>query len=374
MDSNITLKDIKKSNYSAIFQLIYQNGKASKQDIASKLQLSLPTITQNLVRLEKEQLIKKSGQFQSSVGRRATAYAINENARVSLGIAIQKNIVNLLAINLLGDVICKKEIPLAFSTKDKYFQSLSIEVEAFVKEAHIMPEQVLGIGLAVQALTSSDGKTITYGKILDCTGLKIEAISQYLRYPCKFMHDAKCAATTELWMREEIGDAVYLSIGTHLGGAIIINNQIEMGEEGHSGTMEHMTLHSNGPACYCGKNGCMETYCSVSALLNENETIEAFFNGLHEGKNENEQRWNLFLDHLAYSINNIKLVINRKFILGGHLSSYLTDADLDILHKKVADRSAFPSKHPFIQISRSPKQGVPKGAALPFIRDFIQSV
>ncbi|HZH62445.1 MAG TPA: ROK family protein [Metabacillus sp.] len=53
-------------------------------------------------------------------------------------------------------------------------------------------------------------------------------------------------------MRNDIGDAVYLSIGMHLGGAIIINNQIEMGKEGHSGTVEHMTIDPNGPSCYCG--------------------------------------------------------------------------------------------------------------------------
>lgn len=55
----VTFKDIKNSNYSAIFHLIYHNEKLSKQEIAHQLQLSLPTITQNLVKLEKEQLIEK---------------------------------------------------------------------------------------------------------------------------------------------------------------------------------------------------------------------------------------------------------------------------------------------------------------------------
>jgi len=374
MDQSITLKDIKKGNYSSIYHLIYQNGKLSKQEIANQLHLSLPTVTQNLVRLEKENLIEKSGQFESSVGRRATAYAICPKARISIGVEIQKKTVRMLAINLLGDPFEQTELSLAFSNEEVYYKELSQAVQTFIHSLDVTKEQVLGIGFAVQALTSIDGHSITYGKILNCTGLDIAVFSQYLDYPCMFVHDAKGAATTELWMRNDIGDAVYLSIGMHLGGAIIINNQIEMGKEGHSGTVEHMTIDPNGPSCYCGKKGCMETYCSVNALIEEGESLDFFFQQLRSEELSYVERWEAFLDSLAYSINNIHLVINREFILGGHISPYLQQSDIDRLHKKVNERTAFPSKDPFIHISRSPGNGVPIGAAIPFIQAFLNSI
>ena len=46
--------------------------------------------------------------------------------------------------------------------------------------------------------------------------------------------------------------SIYRLVRT-LGGAIIINSQIYMGKEGHSGTVEHMTIIPDGPTCYCGK-------------------------------------------------------------------------------------------------------------------------
>lgn len=374
MDQSITLKDIKKSNYSSIYHLIYQNGKLSKQEIASQLHLSLPTVTQNLIRLEKENLIVKSGQFESSVGRRATAYAICPKARISIGVEIQKKTVRILAINLLGDPFEQTELSLGFSNDEVYYKELSRAVQTFIDSLNVTEEQVLGIGFAVQALTSIDGHSITYGKILNCTGMDINVFSQYLDYPCMFVHDAKGAATTELWMRNDIGDAVYLSIGTHLGGAIIINNQIEMGKEGHSGTVEHMTIDPNGPSCYCGKKGCMETYCSVNALLEEGESLDLFFQQVRSGELLYVERWDGFLDSLAYSINNIHLVINREFILGGHLSPFLQQSDLDRLHEKVNEMTAFPSKDSFIHISRSPGNGVPIGAAIPFIQAFLNTI
>jgi N-acetylglucosamine repressor len=374
MDNSITFKDIKKSNYSSIYHLIYQNEKLSKQEIANQLHLSLPTVTQNLVRLEEEKLIKKSGQFESSVGRRATAYAICPEARISIGVEILKKTVYILAIDLLGVVFEKTELSIEYSNVDSYFKEVSHAVDAFISSLNVEKEQVLGIGYAVQALTSTDGLNITYGKILNCTGLDIHVFSQHLNYPCMFFHDAKCAATTELWIRYDIGDAIYLSIGTHLGGAIIINDQIYMGKEGYSGTVEHMTIDLQGPPCYCGKKGCMETLCSVSALLEEDESLEFFFQQVRSGIRSYVERWNSFLDNLAISINNIHLVINREFILGGHISPYLNEHDIQLLHKKVYERTAFPSNEPFIYISRSLGNGVAKGAAIPFIQAFLNRI
>jgi N-acetylglucosamine repressor len=374
VDINITFKDIKRSNYSSIYQLIYQNEKLSKQEIANQLHLSLPTVTQNLVRLEEEKLIEKGGQFESSVGRRATAYAICPKARISIGVEILKKKVHILAIDLLGVIFEKTKLSIEYSNEESYFKEVSHAIEAFISSLHVEKEQVLGIGLAVQALTSTDGLTITYGKILNCTGLDIHVFSQHLNYPCKFIHDAKCAATTELWIRNDIGDAVYLSIGTHLGGAIIINNQIYMGKEGYSGTVEHMTIDPQGSSCYCGEKGCMETLCSISALLEEEETLEFFFQQLRSEIPSYVERWHSFLDNLAISINNIHLVINREFIIGGHISPYLNELDIQLLHEKVNERTAFPSNEPFIHISRSLENGVPKGAAILFVQSFLNSI
>ncbi|WP_375091360.1 ROK family protein (plasmid) [Peribacillus sp. RS7] len=374
MDNNITFKDIKKSNYSSIYHLIYQNERLSKQEIANELHLSLPTVTQNLVRLEEKKLVEKSGQFESSVGRRAVAYAICPQARISIGVEILKKTVSILAIDLLGIAFEKTKLTIEYSNVDSYFKEVSHAVDAFISSLNVEKEQVLGIGFAVQALTSTDGQSITYGKILNCTGLDIQAFSQHLDYPCMFFHDAKCAATTELWISNDTGDAVYLSIGTHLGGALIINDQIYMGKEGQSGTVEHMTIDPHGSPCYCGKKGCMETFCSISALLEEGESLEFFFQELRSGIPSYVERWNYFLDNLAFSINNINLVINREFILGGHISSYLKEEDIEIVHKKVYEKTAFPNNEPFIHISRSPKNGVPIGAAIPSIQSFLNAI
>lgn len=72
--------------------------------------------------------------------------------------------------------------------------------------------------------------------------MSIDLFSDAFHVPCKFVHDAECACTSELWENPDITDATYISLGYHLGGAIIVDGQLLTGATGKSGTFEHMTL------------------------------------------------------------------------------------------------------------------------------------
>ncbi|WP_330585607.1 ROK family protein [Clostridium sp. 1xD42-85] len=319
-------------------------------------------------------MIEKNGYFQSSVGRPAVAYSTIPKAYSCIGVEIQENRVRILAIDLYGNPFEQTELEFHYSNDSHYYKVLSSYITTFIKSLKLTKKQVLGISFAIQALTSNDGQKITYGKILNCTGLDIHVFSQYLDYPCMFVHDAKCAAFKEMWVRKDLENALYLSIGPHLGGAVIINRQIYMGKEGLSGTFEHMTLLPNGPACYCGKKGCMETYSSVNALLKEEETLDIFFKQVRSDVSSYVKRWYSFLDHLAFAISNLHLVINREVILGGHISPYLNEQDIEILHDKIHQESPFPIKEPFISISQAQEDSVATGAAIPFIQSFLDDI
>ena len=371
---NITLTDIKKNNYSLIYNLLYEQEKLSKQEIANQLHLSLPTVTQNLVALEEAGLLKKGGQFESQVGRRAVAYTICLQAGIGIGVEILKKQIKILAVDLKGRICGCTEQKLLYRNDDAYYKEIAGFVSTFIRESGFMKKQVLGIGFAVQGLTTADGQEIIFGKTLGYTGLKISALSRYLEYACMFLHDAKCAAATELWNRRDLTDAIYLSIGKHLGGAVIIGGQTVMGKQNHGGAVEHMTLVPKGRQCYCGKSGCMETYCSVNALLLEEETLEEFFTGLRDGDKEKKGRFDEYLDHLSTAVNNLHMVMDCDVILGGHMAPYLTEEDLQVLHEKVREKSAFPDEQDFIFLSESAKDSVPVGAALGFVKEFLEEI
>lgn len=374
MKKGITPNQIKQNNRSLIYHYIYENKKVSQQDIAYDLRLSRPTVTTNLTVLEENGLICKDGQIDTEfVGRKASAYSIVPDYRISIGVEILKREIKMIAVNLYGEKISHMVSAITFAYEEAYFKNLCNTILQFKDSLQIKDEQVLGIGFAVQGLVSPNKQTIVYGKILSCTGLSITALSQYLPFPCCFIHDADSAAISELWISPELTDAFYLSISRHLGAAIISQGKILSGKHGHSSTIEHIRMKPDGAQCYCGKRGCMETLLSLTSLLTENEDAEDFFQKVRQKEPAYEERWNTFLNNLASSINMLHLVYDTDFILGGYLAQYLCRQDLDFLHEKIQEMTPFPEAHDFLRISKMPKHNISIGAALPYIQEFLNS-
>ncbi len=373
MKNSITPNQIKQNNRNLIYQYIYEKGKVSQQDICFDLRLSRPTVTTKLNELEEEGLIEKCGQINTEyVGRKAAAYAIVANYRVSIGVEILKKELKMIAIDLYGQKIDRQVIELAYRNEDSYYEEVSAHILAFIDTLNLSKEQILGIGFAMQALITPDNRTVLYGKILECTGLDIEVFEKHLPYPCAFFHDADSAAFAELWLTPELEDGMYLSISKHLGAAMISHRKIINGKHGHGATVEHIPMRKeNGKLCYCGRRGCMETLCSLSALLKEGETLDQFFEIMKHGDPENTRRWHQFLNDLAESINGIHLVNDTDFILGGYLAPYLSLDDIDYIHDRIGEMTPFDEDRDFIQISKMPKHNIAIGAALPFIHGFM---
>lgn len=374
MKKSITPNQIKENNRNLIYHYIYQNGKVSQQDISYNLRLSRPTITTNLTNLEADGLIQKNGQIDTEyVGRKASAYSIVSDYRVGIGVEILKDEVKMIAVDLYGRKISRLAFAINYENAEMYYQSVCDKILKFINSMHLSDHQILGVGFAMQALISPDKKTVIYGKILSCTGLSISVFTKYLPFPCSFVHDAESAAVSELWISPELEDAFYLSISKHLGAAIISKGMILAGKHGHSSTIEHINMQSDGALCYCGKRGCMETLCSLNALLNKNETLEDFFKYLRLEDSSYMIRWNHFLTNLAKAINMLHLIFDTDFILGGYLAPYLCESDLAFLHEKIHQMTPFDEPSDFLRISKMPKHNIAIGAALPYIQEFLEN-
>lgn len=369
-----SLTDIRRKNYADIYRLIYQEKRVSKQQIATALQMSLPTVTQHLTALTGDGLIEKRGQLASSIGRKAAAYLPKPDARVAVGVEVLSDQATAVVLDLYGAVMKKRTVSLSFAQEDHYFDALARLVERLLKDCGIPPERVLGVGFGMQGLVSEDGREMIYGKILDCTGLTINALEQHLAYPCRFVHDSECAAHLELWQDPALANAIYLSLGRHLGGAVIAGGQLQSGRTGRTGTFEHMTLVEGGLQCYCGKYGCMECYCSAGALLREGETLENFFSELRQDSPAHSARWVEYLGWLALALNNIHMAIDSVIILGGHIAPFLTEDDLTMLFSLIQLRTAFPERDNFLRLGVQEADVVAIGAAVPYIREFLASI
>ena len=375
MAKSITPNQIRQTNRQLIYHYIYEHRKVSQQELSYALHLSRPTVTSNLTELESKGLIFKDGQIDSELaGRKAAAYAIVPDHRVGIGAEITRKELKIIAVNLYGEQMKHSVISLPFENCSDYYERACEEIQYFIDSLGVPSDQILGVGIAVQGLVSPDGQTITYGKILDVTGLSVTAFSRWLPFPCRFVHDATSAAISELWVSPELQNAFYLSLSRHLGAALISRREIFSGKHGHSSTIEHIRVRPRGDLCYCGRRGCAETICSMEALLQGEESPDDFFEVVRAGDSDAVKRWNGWLSNLADVINLAHLVYDTDFILGGYLASWLEERDLRYLYKEIAAKTPFDEPQDFLRISKMPKHNITTGAALPYIRAFLQQI
>lgn len=372
--STMTTSDVRRKNKEHIIQYIYQQKATQQQVICESLHLSRPTVIPLIRECEEEGIITKNGFYESTGGRKANTIIFIKDAKIALGLELLADYYEISALDLYGDTICTRSISCSFCDSDEYYREVCESVLDFIRSNSLSPEKILGIGIVLQGLISSDGNCVTYGKILDCTGLKIESFTKYLPYPCKFFHDAEAAAQDELWQSPHLRNAIYMNIRTHVSGAIVVNREFLKGTELKSGVFEHMTLIPGGRPCYCGRKGCVETYCSTQPLIDTCGDLHIFFMKLRSGNAAARTCWMEYLEHLSSAINNLHMLIDYPIILGGTISPYLQGSDISMLHRLVYNNTAFPTEQEFIRPSCCPNSPISRGAALPYIQEYLMGI
>ncbi|MBI4411562.1 MAG: ROK family protein [Deltaproteobacteria bacterium] len=141
------------------------------------------------------------------------------------------------------------------------------QISSIEKEAGTMA-QAVGVGLPGIV---SEAKGIVYAsphypewKNVDFQ----QRLEQKLNRPVVIDNDANMIALGEHWLgsAREWGDFLMMTLGTGIGGAIVINSAVYRGIQGFAGEFGHMVLSPEGPECACGSRGCFETFVSATAL------------------------------------------------------------------------------------------------------------
>ncbi len=86
--------------------------------------------------------------------------------------------------------------------------------------------------------------------------------------PVIIENDANCAALGEWWMGagKDVGSLVIITLGTGVGGGIVLDGKLWRGADGFGGEVGHMTIYPDGAKCNCGNYGCLEVYSSATGI------------------------------------------------------------------------------------------------------------
>jgi predicted NBD/HSP70 family sugar kinase len=373
-DQALATLGIQRMNRRNIYHLFRRDGSLTRQDIVHRLQLSLPTVVQNINNLQNEGYIREEGFIGYTGGRRAKTYNVVNNARIAIGLDITMDYIIAVVVDLAGEVICRNQVWCKFEPSDRYYKSLGAVVTDLVKKNSLDEKRILGVGLGVPGLVTEDNQRVFYGEILKFTGATCQEFSKYIPYKSALLNDANAAGFGEFWIRENPGSAFYVSLSNNIGGMVIINDRILTGSHFHSGEIGHLTLYPKGKLCYCGRKGCVDPYLAATNLSSlSNGDMADFFRLLEEKNPVVVKTWDAYLNDLALALNNIQSLFDCRVILGGYVAEYI-DKFIPELKRRAALLNTFEKDADYIDVCRYKTYSIAAGAALHFISAFIDAV
>ena len=170
-----------------------------------------------------------------------------------------------------GEVVDKFEIETKKSRNgEDILPSIAKAIDNYIREHEISKEDILGIGLALPGSVSATG-TIHGAVNLGWGTFNVrEVMEELTQLPVVSGNDANAAALGEMWQGSARGalDVVMVTLGTGVGGGVILDGNIQCGHKGAAGEIGHIHVEDDEVlACSCGNYGCLEQYASATGLV-----------------------------------------------------------------------------------------------------------
>lgn len=192
-----------------------------------------------------------------------------------------------------GALLEKWEVPTDTSEKGvRILPNLATAVLGKMEEKGLTPDQIEGVGIGVPGpVQDSSVVPIVCANLGGWGQQDVAANLSLLLNGMKVLvgNDANVAALGEIWMGAAKGcrSAVMVTLGTGVGGGVIVNGKVIDGAHGAGGEIGHITVNKNETAvCGCGKHGCLEQYSSATGvvrcmkkLLEENPDVPCTLRG-----------------------------------------------------------------------------------------------
>ena len=176
-------------------------------------------------------------------------------------------------VNESFEIIAKGSVPtLAEREGELIVRDMAKLVSNLIEKCSLKLSDVASVGIATPGSVDLENELIVYANNLDFKNFPIvKCFKKYLPIEKVYIeNDANAAALAESLVGAAKGtkSSIMVTLGTGVGGGIIINNKIYSGINYAAGELGHMVIEHNGRLCSCGRRGCWEAYSSATALIN----------------------------------------------------------------------------------------------------------
>ena len=191
----------------------------------------------------------------------------------AIGIDLGGTFIKYALVSQSGEILFEGKLPVGGdATREDTLDTIEKSIQKVVDEAAKKGIQLKGIGIGSPGVIDN-GVVLGGADNLD----RWENIDLGKFYSEKFDmpvfadNDANVMGLGEVAFgaAKDCSDVIFITVGTGIGGAIVINGQLYGGYKNRGGELGHLTIQHNGIDCSCGGRGCLEAYASTSALIQQ---------------------------------------------------------------------------------------------------------
>ena len=269
--------NMRRSNLSLVLRELRRQPR-SRAQLALDINMTKGAVSSLVAELEDRHLLHISDEgTPGTVGRPARDVSVVNGRALGLGISLSVDYLVAAVVNLAGETIVRCETPV--HTPDLSAGELTSAVVALAQDVATRPPfgqpGVLLAGLAVGAPDLVDARSgiIRRSPTIGLTDFPLRQVLlselQGLTRNIGVDNDANLAALAEFrgGSAAGVGNLVYLTGSTGIGGGIIAEGRLFRGAAGYAGEVGHMVIDPRGSRCTCGSVGCWEAECGIQAFL-----------------------------------------------------------------------------------------------------------
>lgn len=249
---------------------------------------------------------------------------------MTIGLDIGGSKINSVLLDQSQQVIDQKKIEISSAnSKEKVLAQIFDCIKALLSKQNL----VTGIGLGVPGPIDLKKQQVLNPPNL--TALKNSYLSREIENEFKIKtvldNDTSCFSLAESVLGAGKGKKVVIGItlGTGVGGGIVINDKIFQGSNDSAGEIGHMIIEKGGRQCSCGNKGCLETYVSASGIVKtgnqlgiKNKTCKQIWGLAKKGDKQAIEVYKISGEYLGIALANLVNVINPDIIIiGGGISN-----------------------------------------------------
>jgi len=266
--------------------------------------------------------------------------------KVMIGVDIGGTAVKIGFITESGDIITKWEIPTNTANNGlSIVEDVWTSIEDELGQQNILRENLIGMGVGAPGFIDGESGFVYEAVNIGWKGMPLaERFKKISQLPVFAANDANVAALGENWLGagQQAKNLLAVTLGTGVGGGVIVGGQIVSGESGTAGEIGHITVDTEGAACNCGRIGCLETITSATGIVRQamkqiknhpNSDLAAYYQqagditakDIFERAKLGDALCQQIVEHtadiLGFVIANVATVINpSKILIGGGVS------------------------------------------------------